>query len=269
MEGHKETGGPSYFFEENPMSLLNRGTRICLFLDFDGTLVPIRKNPEECVLPPDIKDLLKAITASGTCAVTVLSGRSLPDIQRKVDLDGIYHGGNHGLIISGPDMTFVHPEALGMMRVIERVRRGLEKEISGVPGVWIEDKELSFTLHFREAPDGTGRLLGAMFRRILSGVPEKQHLILLKGKKVLELAPHARWDKGKAALFVLSTFGSGWIPVYVGDDVTDEFAFRALEGKGITVRVGTSKRTVARYYLKRQGEVRQLLGEIEERRVRT
>ena len=82
---------------------------------------------------------------------------------------------------------------------------------------------------------------------------------MLRGKKVLELVPNIHWDKGKAALFLLEKFNKTCLPVYVGDDVTDETAFNALKEYGITIRVGKSKQTQAEYYLRGQWEVLRLL----------
>ncbi|MEW6118428.1 MAG: trehalose-phosphatase [Nitrospirota bacterium] len=81
----------------------------------------------------------------------------------------------------------------------------------------------------------------------------------MKGKKVLELLPDIMWDKGSAVLWILRRLEDVHLPVYVGDDVTDENAFRAIGNKGITIRVGTSKKTCAQYYLKTSREVQRLL----------
>jgi trehalose-phosphatase len=253
---------PDYFFEKNPLKMRKGAPPIFLFLDFDGTLVPIQNDPAACVLSPEVREQLEMLASSGACPVTVLSGRSLADLRKKVAVSGVCYGGNHGLHISGRGLEFIHPVAEDTKRLIVKVGRALLKEIEGLEGVWIENKGLTFTLHYRSSGREEEVAARKAFYRVIAGNSGKERLAVLKGKKVLELMPNASWDKGKAALFILDSLAPGCVPVYLGDDLTDESAFRALNGKGITVRVGKSKTTAAGYYLRGQREVLRLLREV-------
>jgi trehalose-phosphatase len=251
-----------YFFENDPLKTRENYGGLSLILDFDGTLVPIQGDPRACILTPDIKRQLEAIARSGNSSLAILSGRSLSDIQERVGIGSIYYGGSHGLEISGPHTRYVHPGALPMKPLINGVRRVLEREVEGIEGVLIEAKKFTFALHYRSASKTDGALARKILHGIVSGHPDRGRMAIKKGKQVLELAPDVLWDKGRAALFILHRLDRTYLPVYVGDDVTDEAAFRALEKKGITVRIGPSKRSAAGYYLKNQREISRFLSHI-------
>ena len=253
---------PEYFFGRNPLRTGKGTSSLFLFLDFDGTLVPIQKDPAACVLSPETRHELERLADSGDCRVAVLSGRSLADLKKRVPLKGICYGGNHGLQISGCGLDFVHPAAEETAGLIARVRRALGKEIRGMKGVWVENKGLTFSMHYRLADREESLAARKAFYRVVAADPEKDRLAVLRGKKVLELMPRISWDKGKAALFILDSLARGSMPAYVGDDLTDECAFSELKGRGVTVRVGRSKITAAEHYVRGQREVLQLLREV-------
>lgn len=244
-----------YLFNSNALNMLRGAERIALFLDFDGTLVPIQEDPAKCVMPSYIKRQLEEIAVSGRCSIFILSGRSLSDIEKKVGVRGIYYGGNHGLLISGPNIEYIHPGVISAKPIIDSVRRRLEKEIEDIEGAWIEKKKFTFTLHYRTVEKEDTRSVKKIFYKAVSDFSGKLPLLVIKGKKVLELSPDLSWNKGMAALWLLEQFGNKCLPVYVGDDITDESVFRTLYKKGITVRVGWSKKSAAKYYLKGQREV--------------
>jgi trehalose-phosphatase len=122
-------------------------------------------------------------------------------------------------------------------------------------------------MHFRLVRKDYAPAVIQAFYEAVSEFIENSSLAVMKGKKVLELTPAGPWNKGKAALMILERLGNGWLPVMIGDDVTDETAFAALRERGLTVRVGRSVKTSAQYYVKDQGEVgRFLKGLIDELR---
>ena len=250
---------PEYFFENKDPKLESRPRRFFLFLDFDGTLVPIQNDPTKCVLSPGIKGLLDAIALSGKACIAILSGRTVNDIKERVHTQGIYYGGNHGLEISGPNLRFVHPHVLQGNRIINKICQTIHASIDNMDGVFIERKKFSISLHYRMADKEGKTLIKKIFSRIISGSPSSQTFSVLRGKKVLELVPSIQWDKGKAALFLLQKEKKKYLPIYVGDDLTDETAFKTLNQDGITIRVGRSKKTAAKYYLKGQWEVSRFL----------
>ena len=142
--------------------------------------------------------------------------------------------------------------------IIDKVRRNVEKEIANIEGILIEKKKFSFTLHYRMANKADEAFVRKTFYKIMSENTEKQSMAILKGKKVLELTPNVSWDKGKAALLIIKRLKEGCLPLYIGDDVTDETAFKALS-KAAAITVGISKKTAAQYYLKNQQEILRFL----------
>ena len=245
-------------------SFLRIKRKIALFLDFDGTLVPIQKNPAQCILSHKIKKQLELLRDSGNCYLIILSGRSLSDIKQKVGIKRIYYGGNHGLDISGSNVRYTHPKAIFAKPIINHIRQQLQKEIEDIDGVWLEDKKFTLSLHFRSVKTEDIPRVKKVFYNVVNKYSEKKLLAVIKGKKVLELVPDASWDKGKAVLWVLQRFKDKCLPVYVGDDQTDETAFKALRKKGITIRIGKSKKTFADYYLKGYWEISRLLQQVQE-----
>lgn len=253
-----------YILKQNVFKKVSRSQKIALFLDFDGTLVSIQKDPSKCILHERIKEQLKSLSRSGHCYITILSGRSLPDIKNMVGIPEICYSGNHGLIVSSRDMTYIHPKALTAKPLIDKAVRMLNKEIAGIEGAWIERKKFTASLHFRSVRKKDMPLVKRAFYNVVSEFSEGVGLAVIKGKMVLELAPDASWNKGSAALWILNRLKGKYLPLYIGDDWTDETAFRALNKKGVTIRVGKSAKTAANYYLKNQREVSEFLKKLEE-----
>jgi trehalose-phosphatase len=253
---------PKYFFEHNDPTLECGSRGIFLFLDFDGTLVPIQNDPAKCVLSPKIKGQLETIALSGKAWIAILSGRTVNDIRGRVNIQDVYYGGNHGLEISGPLINYTHPDALRGKHLIDKVCREIEQEIGNVEGALIEKKKFGFTLHYRMASKDCTALIKRTFYKIIAESTDPEAFSVLRGKKVLELVPRIQWDKGKAALFLLQSQKNNYLPLYVGDDITDEKAFEVLRERGLTVRIGKSKKSVAQYFLKGQWEVSRFLRHI-------
>lgn len=252
-----------YFFEKGAyFRTFEAGRKIALFLDFDGTLVPIQKDPQQCFLSNKIKNQLLLLAGSQCCYLMVLSGRSLSDIKKRIGIRKIYYGGNHGLDISGPNLRYTHPKALTSKIAIEYVTRKLKKEIANIEGAWLENKKFSVSLHFRSVKKENIPIIKKVFHAVANEFIEEKGLNVIKGKKVIELTPHVSWNKGSAVLWILRQLKDKCVPIYIGDDQTDETAFKALSGKGFTIRVGKSKKTAANYYLKGHWELPRLLKEI-------
>jgi trehalose-phosphatase len=259
-----KTNKVHYFFEKaNNIFKSKSDRKIALFLDFDGTLVPIQKNPMQCFLSEKTKRQLSLLAGSNCCYLTVLSGRSLSDIKRRIGIRKIYYGGNHGLDISGPNLRYTHPKALTSKLAIEHITRRLKKAITNIEGAWLENKKFSVSLHFRSVRKENIPLIKKVFHAVVNEFMEEKRLNVIKGKKVIELTPNVPWNKGSAVLWILKQLKDKCMPIYIGDDQTDETAFKALSGKGFTIRVGKSKKTAANYYLKGHWELPRLLDDIE------
>src|SRR3989304_59693 len=140
----------------------------------------------------------------------------------------------------------------------------IQKKIRDIDGAWLEDKKFTLSLHFRSVRTEDIPRVKKVFYNVVDKYSEKKLLAVIKGKKVLEIVPDVSWDKGRAVLWVLQRLKDKYLPVYVGDDQTDETAFKVLRKKGITIRIGKSKKTFADYYIKGYGEVSRLLQQVQE-----
>lgn len=242
---------------------------ILLFLDYDGTLVPIAKRPEQATLPPATKKLLQRLSKTDRCKLAVISGRSLRDIRRLVGPKGIIYAGNHGLEISGPKIRFLPPLPAGYKAALKRIKKDISRFILPLKGVFIEDKGLTISVHCRLA-DRKGRVSLRAFFRKLAASYINDNIKIRNGKMVYEILPSIRWDKGQAVLWLLRRLAVGRYKkatvLYIGDDTTDEDAFRALRRTGVTIFVGAPRKSLAKYYLKGPDEVQDFLEKITEAR---
>jgi trehalose 6-phosphate phosphatase len=233
--------------------------RLALFLDYDGTLTPIVSRPELALLSPDTREVLRRIASLAT--VAVVSGRALDDVRALVGIEELVYAGNHGFEIRGPDGTALSREIGSEFQDdVARMRDALAAEIETVPGAWVEDKTQSLSVHYRQVPEDRAGEVEALVDHAIEGFPRlKKHY----GKKVLEIRPRIEWDKGRAVLWLLEALRldrEDVLPTYLGDDVTDEDAFRALGRRGLGVLVSETPRpTAAAFRLKDPGEVRLFL----------
>ncbi|MCL5022330.1 MAG: trehalose-phosphatase [Nitrospirae bacterium] len=233
--------------------------KVALFIDFDGTLVPIQEDPSRCFLPESVKAQLRVLSAAPRCSVSVISGRSLRDIRVRVGIRALYYAGNHGLDISGPHLRYTHQEAMRARPILRRIKRRLEEALAVTEGVRLEDKKLTLSLHFRSAKKEDIPRVKQVFYATADTFLKEGSLGLIKGKKVLELTPGPSWNKGSAVDLILRRLGKDCFPVYIGDDSTDETAFAVLRQKGLALRVGKSNSTAAHFFLKGRREVPRVL----------
>ncbi len=237
--------------------------RVYLFLDYDGTLTPIRSAPEKAVLSRRGRMILKELSALPAVRTVIVTGRSLKNIKKTVGLKNLVYAGNHGLEIEGPGIGRRVLAGNECRKAIALLSRRLRTELSSVKGILVENKGLTASLHYRRvSPQVLPGALSA-FNRITGPLRKKKMIRTDPGKKVLEIKPAVDWDKGKAVLWIMKKLGAGY-PVYIGDDVTDEAAFKALSKKGLTVFVGESGDTKARYRLKGPRQVLAFLNGIRE-----
>jgi trehalose 6-phosphate phosphatase len=217
---------------------LAAGGRLLLLSDFDGTLAPLTREPEQARLPAATRRSLRALAHSPRARVGILSGRALDDLQRRVGLPELIYGGCHGLEVDGPGVAFRHPAAERHRTRLAELADDLGLRLAELPGVRVESKGLAIALHYRNAPPGTQAQLARVVAQSLRRSPD---LTLLRGKKVIEILPAVDWDKGECARWIRErVFGAAAevATLYLGDDETDERAFVALAGSSITVRVG-------------------------------
>lgn len=226
---------------------IKSGKKCLIFLDYDGTLVPIKRRPELAILHPKRRKILKSLGKK--FFVSIVSGRSLRETKRLVRIDSLAYIGNHGLEICWRNKYWVHPLAERIRRTIGNVVRQLGIRTGDLQGVFIEDKGLTASVHYRLlAPQGWSKLKKLINEevRIFKGL-----LKITKGKRVFELRPNVDWDKGRGVLKLIQWFDLEEAPIkiYIGDDRTDEDAFKALETIGLTILVGQKKDSSALFRL--------------------
>lgn len=237
---------------------------ILLLLDYDGTLTPIVATPSKAIIHKDTKELLKKLSRSSYCKTGIISGRKLEDIKNIVGLDGIIYAGNHGLEIEGPKIKFESQISPRLKSIICNIAINMRKRLSGIKGALIEDKGLTLSIHYRLVGKKDVPAFEKIIFEVINPYIARDKIKVNSGKKVYEIKPPVKWDKGKAALRFLSRqqFISGVknvLPIYIGDDVTDEDVFKALKRKGLTVFVGKPGNSKADYYLKNTEEVTKFL----------
>lgn len=219
-----------------------------VFLDYDGTLTPIVERPDLALLGEAMRDTLRDLAAR--CSIAVISGRDLADVRRLVGLDGLVYAGSHGFDIAGPNgLRIEHEGGAAFAAAVKRATDELRRALAGIEGALVESKRFAVAVHYRQVAAGGVPHVEQAVERVVAAVPE---LKMTGGKKVFELRPRFDWDKGKAVLWLLDALGqsgSDVLPLYIGDDLTDEDAFRALLGRGVTVFVGPEHHTDAEYLL--------------------
>jgi trehalose 6-phosphate phosphatase len=221
-------------------------TRVSLFLDFDGTISGIVVNPGEAKLDPEIRSILKMLSARWDFDVSIISGRALADVRERAGLSNVIYAGNHGLEIESDTVRFREPQAEALRRELRCVLLQLKLALSDTDGVEIEDKALTLSMHFRRVSEH----LRDWVRNVThSTVSRSRSFSCREGKMVLEVRPQVTWNKGHAVKWIArEVLPAGSVPIYIGDDVTDEDGFAAIP-EGITIRVGGATETEAQYLL--------------------
>jgi trehalose-phosphatase len=210
-----------------------------LLFDFDGTLAPFNPDPAAVYLSHDVAHVLGSLASRPGTTVGVISGRRLADLQQRVSIPGdTYLAGFHGLEIHAPGETFMHPGAASATSTTQAIAAAVRPHLADLPGVFIEDKLLSIALHYREAAPAAQVVAISRFMDAARDDLDAGRLRLLPGSSVVELLPGAAWHKGSALQWIRErverTFGPTFT-IYVGDDVTDEDAFRAVGEHGLTI----------------------------------
>lgn len=231
--------------------------RLLVCLDYDGTLVPIAARPEDARPTSTVFRLVSQLVQAPDIEVAIVSGRPLATLRALLPIPGVSYVGTHGLEVctgTGEFLSFLPPGAFST--ILTQLRMQAENLITDVPGVFVENKGQAFALHYRLAQPEIERQLVAEFLSLVRGYQGKGiALEVLQGKKVLEVHP-VGVNKGKAVQFLLQSYDHTILPLYIGDDATDENAFRVLNKRGVTILVADPpRRTSAQYLLRNPEEV--------------
>ena len=213
------------------------GKRVAVFLDYDGTLTPIVDRPEDAVISPEMREVVRHL--SGRCTVCVVSGRDRPVVPRLMGVTDLVVAGSHGFDIWSPTGgPLEREEGKAFSRLLEHVTEVLRHGTEGVAGALVEPKRSSVAVHFRLVDESERPRIKALVEEILANEPDR--LKVTPGKMVYEVQPKIDWNKGKAVLYLLEALelgDDGIVPLYIGDDITDEDAFAALRGRGVGILV--------------------------------
>jgi trehalose 6-phosphate phosphatase len=231
-----------------------------VFFDFDGTLSDIVEDPDSARLVDGAAEALTALGAA--CPVAILSGRDLADVRDRIGLPGIWYAGSHGFELTGPDGAHhQNPEAAASIPVLTKAAAALADQLGHIPGVVVEHKRFGVAVHYRNAGrDRIGEVTAAVRRE-----GQRTALRVTTGREVIELRPNIDWDKGRTLRWVLDYIRDDegavpLLPIYLGDDITDEDAFDAIDD-GIAILVRHSddgdRATAARYALDDPDRVRE------------
>ncbi|GMN45303.1 hypothetical protein TIFTF001_014495 [Ficus carica] len=245
----------------------SKGKQIVMFLDYDGTLSPIVEDPDQAYMSNEMRKAVRA--AARYFPTAIVSGRCRDKVYSFVKLAELYYAGSHGMDIKGPSKcsqyknvneSVVCQPATEFLPMVDEVYKILLEKTKSIPGSRVEHNKFCLSVHFRCVDEKSWAALAEQVRLVLNEYPK---LRLTQGRKVLEIRPTIKWDKGKALEFLLESLGyansNEVLPVYIGDDRTDEDAFKVLRdrGQGFGILVSkVPKETDASYSLQEPSEAR-------------
>lgn len=239
---------------------------IGLFLDFDGTVSPIADTPLLAEIDPEIREIIGQLAAREDVHVSIVSGRSIDDVRTRAGVAGVIYAGNHGLEIESDTVCFREPQAESLRLELRALILQLELALSGTDGTLIEQKGLSASVHYRQVNEA----LREWVRHTVQQTVERSRSFSCRdGKMVVDVRPAIDWHKGHAVQWILDrVLPPGTLPIYIGDDATDEDAFFLL-ADGITIRVGEAAESYAAYSAPDLDAVRNFLSKLGELRSNT
>ncbi len=239
------------------------GQRPAVCLDFDGTLSPIVPDPDSAQLVDGAAEALARLAER--CPVAILSGRDLADIRDRVGVANLWYAGSHGFESIAPDGSYrQNDDAAAAVPVLESAAKELRKTLAHIKGTRVEHKRFAVAVHYRDvAADDIGEIAASIHR-----VGRREHLRVTNGRKVVELRPDLDWNKGTTLSWIREQIETSQkvLPIYIGDDLTDEDGFDAVKADGIGILVRHTedgdRRSAARFTLENPERVREFLNRI-------
>ncbi|KAI3795956.1 hypothetical protein L1987_38617 [Smallanthus sonchifolius] len=203
----------------------SKGKQVVMFLDYDGTLSPIVNDPDRAYMSDEMRTTIRKLAE---CLPTaIVTGRCLEKVRNFVNLDELYYAGSHGMDIKGPSKGVVYQPAEDYLPMIDKVYWLLVEKTKSTAGANVENNKFCLSVHFRRVDEENWKELAGEVGSVLD---DYSKLRVTPGRKVLEIRPTINWDKGKALVFLLESLGytncDDVCPVYIGDDRTDEDAFK-------------------------------------------
>ncbi len=253
---------------------LHAKKRIILLTDYDGTLTPIREHPDLAVLSEEMRQMLRKFSDNEMFFLGIITGRSLRQIKKLVNIRNVLYAANHGIEIEGPDIQFTDPEAKKARDTLRHIYMNLLHSLRHIEGIYLEDKGLAISLHYRLVKNKndmehlTKTLMG-----ITQPFQERKMLSVSTGKMVYEIRPSVQRNKSSTVQWLMNNyfpldFTNDAILIYLGDDEADREVFTALHGKGLTIFVGNPADTsAADYFVHSPEEVKIFLEYLYEEKV--
>ncbi len=219
------------------------GAPLILMLDVDGTLAPIVSRPEDAAVSAETRAVLDRLVASRDVHVVLVSGRAATDAREIVRVDGVWTIGNHGFETVTPEGELeTDPDLADQSAAIAQAARELEPIVAAVTGAKLENKRWTLSVHYRLSARDAVPPLRAEVERVALGL----RLRMTDGKEIVEVRPIAHVDKGTAVVLLgerLGAFSEDASVLFMGDDRTDEDAFRSLRARSsraVTIRIDES-----------------------------
>lgn len=264
-----------YLFEniQTVDALLNAREKTILLTDFDGTLTPIQKHPDLVNLSEEIRQILIKYSQNKAIFLGIITGRSLKQIKKLVNIPEILYIANHGIELEGPGIHYVSKEARKARYILWHIYMRLFKSLRHIEGMHIEDKGFSISLHYRAVKKkGDIEFVTSTLHAITKPFLDRKMLSLSTGKMVYEIRPPVEWNKASTIQWLLAhyfpeEFTEGALLIYLGDDKADIEVFDSLRGKGLTIFVGNPLDTsTADYYVHSPDEVKAFLEHLYEQK---
>ncbi|XP_027337370.1 probable trehalose-phosphate phosphatase 2 [Abrus precatorius] len=271
---------PSALDNFDEVMSIAKGKKIVVFLDYDGTLSPIVNDPDKAYMSDSMRSAVREIASRFPTAI--VSGRSRDKVYGFVKLKNLCYAGSHGMDISTPSdsskygnqnnqtkaidekgnqVVHFHP-AKDFLPTIQEIIKVLKENIKRIKGSSIEDNTFCVTVHYRRVKkDEDVDVLEEIVKSVMTDYPNFK---ISEGKKVMEIRPRIDWNKGSALKYLLDTFGfdnfNNVLPMYIGDDKTDEDAFKVIRDSGIPIVVSDiAKDTNAAHSLRDPSDVEKFL----------
>lgn len=243
---------------------IKTASHVLLCLDYDGTLVPYQEDPAIVRPSPQTIELLEICCQKSKFTLCIITGRTLQYIQQVLPIDQLITAALHGIQIHWPNKeTFTWVPAEKPYPIFKNIKNNFPNDFRNFDGAWLEEKSISLAFHFRSVPEKFKQQAQQKYLNLVEQHDPHHQLNQIHGEQVIELCPKG-WDKGKAVEYLLKRLPEQTLPLYIGDDTTDEDAFSFISTKGISIWVSHRRKqsTAAQYMVETPDDVHVFLEEL-------
>ncbi len=240
---------------------LKGSNRLQLMIDFDGTLAPLSSKPNTAKLPQANRHLVQLLAEHPDIEVAIISGRSMEDLRRLCPLEGVIYAADHGIRMQLFNQRCIwFGNIWKIQETVTNIYKRLRAEVKHLgDGVLVENKPYSVAMHYRMASRAAATEAKELFRKLAPPLNPENDFHFITGSEVLEFRPKDL-HKGIPVRYLIDVARArDALPIFIGDDTTDEDGFEAIQHQGMGIKVGHSQTTHATYWIKDQTEVKQLL----------